>query len=75
MELYKNDLKYPQSEDCEPTIKFIHRMNDLIRAMTSRSMDNKLSLEDPNKSKEVMNICLNYYEQRFKQVIQMDKNV
>lgn len=44
-------------KDCEPTIKFIHRINDLIQAMTSRSIQG--SLEFGNYKYKIL---IDFYE-------------
>ena len=58
MESYKGNPLCSELHDAGPTIALIKRVSSLIRAMTSRSVENSLSLDENNTSKKVINKVL-----------------
>lgn len=50
---HKNSDKYPTFEKAGPTIAFIEKINKLIKAMTSRTPENALRIEESCTQKKV----------------------
>ncbi|XP_074114873.1 uncharacterized protein LOC141537650 [Cotesia typhae] len=58
MATYKNAT--PELSDCDPTVVFIKRVNDLIEAMSSRTPLNALRLNDNCPRKKVISDFIDY---------------
>lgn len=53
MEHYRDVMKVPELQDCGPTVKFIRKVSQLIKAMNSRNTWDSLRHDEGNESRKV----------------------